>query len=43
MPDMTDMSWMDLDEKLKEWLDSDNEDTKAEDGNTPEESQYSLH
>ncbi|KAG0642845.1 hypothetical protein HOY80DRAFT_567439 [Tuber brumale] len=33
MPDMTDVGWMDVDEELKEWLGSDDEDTEAEDGN----------
>lgn len=35
MPDMTDVGWMDVDEELKEWLGSDDEDTEAEDGNAP--------
>ena len=36
MPDMTDVGWMDVDEELKEWLGSDDEDTEAEDANTPD-------
>ncbi|PWW72119.1 hypothetical protein C7212DRAFT_287217 [Tuber magnatum] len=36
MPDMTDVGWMDVDEELKEWLGSDDEDTEAEDGNAPD-------
>ena len=36
MPDMTDVGWMDVDEELREWLGSDDEDTEAEDGNAPD-------
>ncbi|CUS09653.1 unnamed protein product [Tuber aestivum] len=37
MPDMTGVGWMDVDEELKEWLGSDDEDTEAEDGNAPDD------
>ncbi|RPA99239.1 hypothetical protein L873DRAFT_1789822 [Choiromyces venosus 120613-1] len=38
MPDMTDVGWMDVDEELKEWLGSDDdEDTEAEDNNASDD------